>query len=155
MSVDKKIGQLLQKKKKRLALAESCTGGAIAARLTGIAGASGYFLGAIVSYSDELKQTLLGVSETTLKKHGAVSSEVVLEMLLGLFAKTPCDYGLAISGIAGPTGGTKTAPIGTLWIAYGDRSEVRIECVMSKEKTRGKIIEYAVETSLSLLMGCL
>jgi len=106
-----------------LALAESCTGGFMAAQLTAIAGASEYFLGSIVAYSNSLKEGLLGVSPETLKKQGAVSKEVVHEMWTGLLKKTGADYGIAVSGIAGPTGGTSDKPVGTVFYALGKKGE--------------------------------
>ncbi|MBI3236712.1 MAG: nicotinamide-nucleotide amidohydrolase family protein, partial [Chlamydiales bacterium] len=108
---------------KKLALAESCTGGAIAASLTAIPGASLYFLGSIVAYSNAMKQEILEVSHATLEKAGAVSQEAVLEMLQGVFAKTDADYAISISGIAGPDGGTAQKPVGTMWAAIGKRGE--------------------------------
>lgn len=111
------------KHRKRLALAESCTGGAIAAQLVTVAGASDYFSGGLVAYSDALKVGLLGVSEKTLKAYGAVSAETVREMCAGVFQKTDADFALAVSGIAGPTGGTPQKPIGTVWAAIGERGK--------------------------------
>ncbi len=109
------------RRKKTLALAESCTGGMLAERLTALPGASDYFLGSVVAYSNLLKRDILHVSEKTLKGHGAVSRETVGEMLLGIFETTPADFGIAVSGIAGPTGGTEAKPVGTVWGAMGER----------------------------------
>lgn len=109
--------------KKTLACAESCTGGLIASKLTALAGASNYFLGSLVTYSNELKEQLLGVSSETLKTKGAVSSETVSEMVKGLLQKTEADWGIAVSGIAGPSGGTKEKPVGTIWYAIGQRGK--------------------------------
>ena len=109
--------------KKTLALAESCTGGMVAQHLTAIPGALEYFLGSIVTYSNSLKQGLLHVSEKTLKEHGAVSQEAVKEMLSGIFKATPADFGIAVSGIAGPSGGTAAKPVGTVWAAMGERGK--------------------------------
>jgi nicotinamide-nucleotide amidase len=117
------IHAFLVEKKKTLALAESCTGGRIAAQLTALPGASAYFLGSLVVYSDLLKQKLLSVPADLLKTKGAVSKEVVAAMLEGLFKATGADYGLAVTGIAGPTGGTPELPIGTIWAALGERGK--------------------------------
>lgn len=117
------IHAFLVEKKKTLALAESCTGGRIAAQLTALPGASLYFLGSLVVYSDLLKQKLLSVPADLLKAEGAVSKAVVTAMLEGLFKATGADYGLAVTGIAGPAGGTPKTPVGTIWAALGERDK--------------------------------
>lgn len=104
---------------KRLVTAESCTGGAIAAGVTSESGASDVFDGGFVVYSNAMKQSLLGVSEDTLNDHGAVSEATVREMLNGALQRTQADVGLAISGIAGPKGGSPDKPVGTVWMAWG------------------------------------
>lgn len=109
--------------KKTLACAESCTGGMIASKLTALVGASNYFLGSLVTYSNGLKEQLLGVSSETLKMKGAVSPETVHEMLAGLLKGTGADWGIAVSGIAGPAGGTLDKPVGTIWYAIGQKGK--------------------------------
>jgi competence/damage-inducible protein CinA-like protein len=104
------------------AAAESCTGGVIASRVTAQAGASGYFMGSAVVYSNESKQRLLDVSESALIEHGAVSEQVVREMVLGALRLFSVDYAVAVSGVAGPSGGTAEKPVGTVWIAVGSSS---------------------------------
>ena len=109
----------LEKQNKTISFAESCTGGRLAAAFTSISGVSSVFYGSVVSYSNEIKESWLGVQKETLKKHGAVSSQCVDEMLQGIVNMTPTiksDYAIAISGIAGPTGGTKEKPVGTVYI---------------------------------------
>ncbi len=91
--------------------------------VTSVAGASDYFLGSLVTYSNKMKIDLLGVSEKTLSQKGAVSEETVKEMLEGIFVKTDADYGIAVSGIAGPSGGTELKPVGTIYAAVGQRGE--------------------------------
>lgn len=111
------IGEMLKTKGHQLALAESCTGGNIAQLITSIAGASQYFPGGVVSYSNRAKMTLLGVKAETLDSQGAVSEATVLEMVAGVRQKFGADYGIAVSGIAGPDGGTAEKPVGTVWMA--------------------------------------
>lgn len=109
-----------------LSLAESCTGGALAARLTSHPGCSQYFLGSIVSYSNDLKVKLLDVSPAILEEKGAVSHEVVSQMAEGVRHLTNSDYSIAISGIAGPTGGTPEKPVGTIWAAIAWRNGLHV-----------------------------
>jgi nicotinamide-nucleotide amidase len=117
VTMEQVVGRLLTERHLTLAIAESCTGGLIGHRITNVAGASNYLLADLVTYSNEAKMKLLGVSEETLKKHGAVSEECVLEMAAGVRKITGADIGLATSGIAGPGGGTAEKPVGTVNIA--------------------------------------
>lgn len=118
------IGKLLLKKKQSVSTAESCTGGAIAARLVSISGSSAYFKGSVIAYSYEVKTNELGVSKETLEKHGAVSQEVVEQMAVAIKKKMKTDYSIAVSGIAGPDGGTADKPVGTVWIAIASPNKV-------------------------------
>jgi nicotinamide-nucleotide amidase len=119
--------QLLAAKGKTLALAESCTGGYLANRITNVPGASAVFLGGIVSYSNGAKERFLGVRSETLAEHGAVSEAVAREMAEGARRETSADYALAVTGIAGPAGGTPEKPVGTVFIALAtqDGTEVK------------------------------
>jgi nicotinamide-nucleotide amidase len=121
------VGQQLKQLGLIMGTAESCTGGLVAQRLTDIAGSSAYFSESVVTYSNDAKARLLGVKKETLKEFGAVSAETCGEMIEGLFAKTKVDVGIAITGIAGPAGGTPEKPVGLVYIAWGDREgyEVR------------------------------
>ena len=110
------IGKLLQQRKLKLALAESCTGGLTGHRMTNVPGSSEYFEGSIVSYSYEAKVSLLGVSWDTLHAYGAVSRETILEMAHGAKKLLDVDIAVSISGIAGPGGGMPGKPVGTTWI---------------------------------------
>lgn len=116
------LGKLLKSKNKTVSTAESCTGGYIAHCITLVPGSSEYYEGSIISYSYKIKETLLDVSEDTLTTNGAVSEQTVTEMLNGLLAKLKTDYGIAVSGIMGPEGGTEDKPVGTVWIAVGNRN---------------------------------
>ena len=117
------LGKLLLNNEKTISTAESCTGGAIASLITSVAGSSAYYEGSIVSYSYEVKETLLDVKNQTLNNYGAVSEETVVEMLKGLLNRMHTDYGIAVSGIMGPGGGTPDKPVGTVWIAVGNKEK--------------------------------
>lgn len=116
------VGKLLLQNNQTISTAESCTGGAIASLITSVPGSSAYYKGSIISYSYEVKESLLNVKTATLNKHGAVSEETVREMLEGLLNKLSTDYGIAVSGIMGPDGGTPGKPVGTVWIAVGNKN---------------------------------
>jgi nicotinamide-nucleotide amidase len=124
--LETRIIQLLTERKQTLALAESCTGGCIAHRLTNVPGASAVLLAGLVTYSNEAKQKFLGVKEETLAANGAVSQAVAREMALGARLETGAEYGLSVTGIAGPSGGTGTKPVGTVYIGLADNSEVHV-----------------------------
>lgn len=116
------LGKLLLSQNKTVSTAESCTGGYIAHLITSVSGSSAYYEGSIISYSYKVKETLLGVNENTLDTNGAVSEETVIEMLKGLLQQLNTDYGVAVSGIMGPGGGTEDKPVGTVWMAVGNKS---------------------------------
>lgn len=118
------IGNLLHARGKTLSTAESCTGGYIAHLVTSIPGSSEYFMGGIVSYSNDVKMNVLGVKKETLEKHGAVSQQTVEEMVAGVSKKLNTDYAIAVSGIAGPGGGTTEKPVGFVWIAIKTPTKV-------------------------------
>jgi PncC family amidohydrolase len=115
-SLEKLVGDLLRECGLWLAVAESCTGGLIADRLTNISGSSDYFLGGVVAYANRIKIEQLGVDPATLEMFGAVSRETVLEMAQGVRHRMGADIGLSVSGIAGPGGGTPEKPVGLTWI---------------------------------------
>lgn len=144
------LGELLGKKKLTLSTAESCTGGSIAARITSVAGSSAYFKGSVVAYSNEVKMEMLHVPVETLEKYGAVSEETVIEMVKGAMKALKTDCAVATSGIAGPGGGTKEKPVGTVWIAAAYKNEIR---TMKQETNRGREmnIERAGNNALLLL----
>jgi nicotinamide-nucleotide amidase len=114
------VGELLRLRGKTLSVAESCTGGLLAERITAVPGSSDYFRGGIVAYSNAVKESLLGVSGEALARHGAVSEEVAREMAEGARRRLDCDYALAVTGIAGPGGGSEEKPVGTAWVALGE-----------------------------------
>lgn len=116
-------GKLLTKHR-TVATAESCTGGYIAHLITAVAGSSEWFRGGVISYSNEMKMNVLGVQPQTLEKFGAVSEETVREMVSGILKVANTDYGIAVSGIAGPGGGSSEKPVGTVWIAVADKEQL-------------------------------
>lgn len=117
ISISEVIGELLKDKKAMVSTAESCTGGMIAHQITLIPGSSEWFKGSVVAYSNEVKQKVLGVDEQMLIRHGAVSEEVVRQMAEGVRKVIGTEYGVATSGVAGPSGGTPEKPVGLVWIA--------------------------------------
>ena len=138
------VGIALRTRSRTLAIAESCTGGWIAKIMTDVPGSSGWFDRGFVTYSNAAKTDLLGVREATITQHGAVSAEVVAEMAAGALERSPADLVIAVSGIAGPEGGTPDKPVGTVYLAWalrggpvqteirhfsGNRDEVRLEAV--------------------------
>lgn len=147
-----RVSELLARRGLRLATAESCTGGLVAARFTDRPGASRFFDRGLVTYSDAAKQQLLGVRTVSLAEHGAVSESVATEMLDG--ALRHADAALAITGVAGPDGGTPEKPVGTVWIAaaVGPRREVRH---FHFDGDRGRIREASVSAALVLLESLL
>ena len=146
----KDVVRLLTRRKKTLALAESCTGGFVANQITYVPGASKIFLGGIVSYSNAAKQTFLGVRAATLKQHGAVSEAVAREMATGARKRFAADFALAVTGIAGPGGGTKNKPVGTVFIALAGAFGNLVECKLN-DYGREKFKKVTAQQALELL----
>ena len=155
-SLAAEVGQVLGRKGWRLVTAESCTGGWIAQASTAIAGSSEWFERGFVTYSNEAKQEMLGVQAETLMHHGAVSEVTVREMAVGALAASRAQVAVAVSGIAGPSGGSAAKPVGTVWIAWavvtgrvgatryhfaGDRQAIRAQTVQQALKG---VLERAV-----------
>ncbi|MCL4110183.1 UNVERIFIED_CONTAM: hypothetical protein GTU68_026703 [Idotea baltica] len=124
-----RVLQLLSQQGKTLTTAESCTGGLISHMLTRIPGSSQSFHAGFVTYANRIKQSILGVSEQSLADHGAVSEPVVKQMALGALEKSGADYAIAVSGIAGPDGGTADKPVGTVWLAWGSKEDLHTRCL--------------------------
>ncbi len=152
--IEKTLGNLLIQKECFIATAESCTGGLIADRITDIPGSSRYFLGGMVTYSNEAKMKWLGVSAETLKQYGAVSQQTVKEMAAGLASnlKTICPSSnlltIAVSGIAGPDGGTPAKPVGYVWIGWSFRDVICAE-VFHFQGDRVSIKNQSADQALS------
>ncbi len=134
-----------------IACAESCTGGGIAAALTDLAGSSAWFDRGFVTYSNQAKQEMLGVSAQTLTRHGAVSRETVLEMATGALLRSQVQLSVAVSGVAGPGGGTPDKPVGTVWLAWATQdSAVASHRVFSGDRTQ--VRRAAVDAALRGLL---
>jgi len=144
------VVRLLTRRGKTLALAESCTGGFIANRITNVPGASKIFLGGIVAYSNGVKEKFLDVRPETLKKHGAVSEMVAREMAEGARKRFGADFAIAVTGIAGPGGGTKIKPAGTVFIALADKFGMMVERRLNSFG-REKFKEVTAQQALEML----
>ncbi|MEI8203423.1 MAG: competence/damage-inducible protein A [Bacteroidota bacterium] len=144
------VGKLLLQKHATLATAESCTGGYVSHLITSVAGSSAYFMGGVISYDNRVKLAQLKVSPETLLKYGAVSKETVEEMAKGVQQLMKTDYAIAVSGIAGPDGGTVNKPIGTIWIAIATPNNIVSKCFLHGEH-RGRNIRKAALSALNML----
>lgn len=149
-TLEQVVGDLLRQKNLQFGTAESCTGGYIAHLITTVPGASDYFPGSIVSYSNALKMRLLGVSASTLEQYGAVSEQTVREMVAGALNALHVDVALAVSGIAGPSGGSPEKPVGTVWLAVGNRERVLVQKQVFA-RDRAKNIQLAGVYALNLV----
>jgi len=148
------VGDLLDRQGMKLAVAESCTGGKLGDMITEVPGSSDYFLGGIVSYSNEAKVELLDVDTEVLRERGAVSEEVALQMASGVRSRFGADVGVSITGIAGPTGGTAVKPVGLVFIAVSsDESSVVDRNVFSGSRSDVKV--QSAEKALEMLKGFL
>jgi nicotinamide-nucleotide amidase len=149
------VAELLKANQLMLAVAESCTGGWLAKVCTDLSGSSEWFDRGFVTYSYEAKQDMLGVQKTTLETYGAVSSQTVGEMAMGVISHSRADWSIAISGVAGPGGGSEVNPVGSVWFAWmkKDQAPVTIKKIFSgdREKVRKQSVEFALEELAKLL----
>ncbi len=151
-----RVGQILLGARRHLVTAESCTGGWVAKACTDIAGSSRWFECGFVTYSNEAKVRDLGVSERTLAEHGAVSEATVREMAVGALRVSGADVAVAISGIAGPDGGTPAKPVGTVWFAVASRHDMDVDVTAEMrlfEGDRELVRRCSVERALQLVNG--
>ncbi|MDZ4846421.1 MAG: competence/damage-inducible protein A [Chitinophagales bacterium] len=144
------VGKILQKQGKTMSTAESCTGGYIAHLITSVSGSSAYFKGSVVPYANEVKRNILGVREATLNEHGAVSEQAVIEMLRGVTVELNTDFGIAVSGIAGPGGGTPEKSVGTVWVAVGSAENFKTK-MYNFPGSREQNIEWTAVVALEML----
>ncbi len=142
------LGDILESKKLYFTSAESCTGGWVGKAITSVRGSSGWFGCGFITYSNSSKQRILNVSNQTLKNFGAVSEEVVKEMVLGALDRSAADLGVAISGVAGPDGGTKERPVGTVCLAWALKENLITTSVEKFNGNREEVRYYSVERAL-------
>ncbi len=147
-----KLQTLLRANKQTITAAESCTGGLVASMITKLSGSSDIFNGSIVTYSNKIKNQELNVKNETLEKYGAVSCEVVQEMLDGVIDKFEADFAIAISGIAGPNGGTKNKPVGTVVIGISNSNNHKIVNVYNFNGSREEVQIQAAKHSLKEIL---
>ena len=156
ITIEALVGRLLKQQSATISTAESCTGGRLAAALNAQSGASIYYMGSIIAYDNSVKNTVLGVSPTTLNTDGAVSESTVRQMADGVLRLLHTDYAIATSGIAGPTGGTSDKPVGTVWIAWATPQGTETECFhFGAAREREQITQRAVTTALVRLINIL
>ena len=149
-TLEKKVGEMLVSRKLSIATAESCTGGALMARMVSVSGSSRYVKGGIIAYSNEIKQQELDVSPEILKEHGAVSELCAVEMAKNVRNKFKTDVALSVTGIAGPLGGSEEKPVGLVWIGYADAEKNYAKSFLF-EQHRQRNIERTVVCALNLL----
>ena len=153
LALSSDLGRFLLQSGQSLAIAESCTGGLIAATLTEVAGSSGWFGWGVVSYANAAKMQLLAVQPETLHDHGAVNEAVVRQIATGVQRLSGADWSIAVSGVAGPGGGSAAKPVGTVWFAIAD-PDLRVEAFVHHfSGDRAGIRWQTVETALSALIA--
>lgn len=147
--ISREVNELLWEREKTVSTAESCTGGRIAEAIIAVPGASKYFKGGIICYVNEVKENLLGVSHEVLEEKTAVCEEVAVAMVKGACKVLNTDYAVAATGIAGPGGGTKEIPVGTIWLAVGTPDNV---VTFKIEEDQGRDINLTVATTKAMMM---
>lgn len=145
--LSKTISELLYNSEKTLGTAESCTGGRIAEAIIAVPGASNYFKGGIISYTNEVKENILKVSHQVLEEQTAVCEEVARQMVLGAIEALQVNFAISATGVAGPAGGTAENPVGTIWIGYGSKDDVR---TIKLTEDYGRDINLAIATNTAL-----
>ena len=154
-SIAQQLGEILCKKNSNLTTAESCTGGGISEAITAVSGSSQWFEFGFVTYANTAKQKLLGVSKETLDKYGAVSEQVVMEMAQGAIQQSNADYAIAVSGIAGPDGGTEDKPVGTVWVCWQTPSQIwthKLVLSGDRQAVRTKAVKKSLQQLLQHLI---
>lgn len=152
--LSREISQIIWERNKTVGTAESCTGGRVAESIIAVPGASSYFKGSVVAYVDEIKEKLLGVDATTLAEKTAVSEEVAREMVKGAIKSLNVDYAIAVTGYAGPGGGSHDIPVGTIWIACGEEDNITT-IKLDEDLGRDLNISNATHRALQLFLNFL
>ena len=147
--ISREISELLWEMEKTVGTAESCTGGRIAEAIMAVPGASKYFKGGIISYTNEVKESLLGVDHNLLEEKTAVCEEVAIAMVKGACKALNTNYAISATGFAGPSGGTKDIPVGTIWLACGNADRV---VTLKVEEDHGRDINLAIATDKAMHM---
>lgn len=147
--ISREVSQLLWEMDKTVGTAESCTGGRIAEAIISVPGSSKYFKGGVISYVDEVKMSLLGVDAQLLDEKTAVCEEVAIQMVKGACQTLNTDYAISATGIAGPGGGTKEHPVGTIWLACGTKDRQVTQLV---QEDHGRDINLAIATNKAMQM---
>jgi len=145
--ISREVSQMLWEMEKTVGTAESCTGGRIAEAIMAVPGASKYFKGGIISYVNEIKESLLGVSAEVLEEKTAVCEEVAIQMVKGACKALNTDFAISATGFAGPTGGTKDIPVGTIWLACGSPEK---QVTLKVEEDHGRDINLAIATNKAM-----
>jgi nicotinamide-nucleotide amidase len=149
--ISREISQLLWEREKTVSTAESCTGGRIAEAIIAVPGASKYFKGGIICYVNEVKENLLGVSHDLIEEKTAVCEDVAVAMVKGACKVLNTDYAIAATGLAGPGGGSKEIPVGTIWLACGTADNV-MTCKI--EEDNGRDVNLTIATNKAVQMFC-
>ena len=147
--ISREVSELLWEMEKTVGTAESCTGGRIAEAIISVPGASKYFKGGIISYVNEIKESLLGVDHQVLEEQTAVCEEVAKQMVIGACKALNTNYAISATGIAGPTGGSKDIPVGTIWLACGNAEKV---VTMMVQEDHGRDINLAIAANKAMQM---
>ena len=153
MTREERLGEVLTQRRRTIATVESCTGGGLACRITDVPGASAYYLGSVVAYDNRIKAEWVGVPESLFERHGAVSAEVASAMSEGGRSRFDTDLCLAITGIAGPSGGTLEKPVGTVFISAASPTETRtkrFEFDGDRDRVRQSAIDAALDLAIEL-----
>ena len=145
--ISREVSEILWETEKTVGTAESCTGGRIAEAIISVPGASKYFKGGIISYVNEIKERLLNVDSQVLEEKTAVCEEVAIQMVKGACKELNTDYAISATGIAGPSGGTKDIPVGTIWLACGSLDRV---VTLKVEEDHGRDINLAIATNKAM-----
>ncbi len=151
----KKIINLLKRKKLKLAVAESCTGGMLSSAITSVSGSSKVFTMGLVTYSNEAKKSILKVPKQIIRKHGAVSMQCCLSMINNLSKISKSNIAVSITGIAGPSGGSKQKPVGLVYVGIKKGNKIKIHKCLFKNKGRSYIQKATVRKSLGLILNIL